>query len=143
MRIDYRLARHAGLALLALILTFKPLQAEPPGVIPTNPVPILITTGNTFQVLFQSVGIGGARRSLTIQNNNATDACILLIGGPWVAGDTTASTRTVNGASFTAAKAGIALPAGQSYTRYYPYVPADQILATCTTTADSLYADNQ
>jgi hypothetical protein len=37
----------------------------------------------------------------------------------------------------------ILLLPGGSYTRYYPYVPADAIHATCTTTNDTLYIDTQ
>jgi hypothetical protein len=101
-----------------------------------------ITTGNTFQLLQAA----SPRRSMTVQNNNATgtETCFLLIGGPWVAGDTTASTRTVNGATITAANDAILLPgAGGSYSRYFPYIPSDQLLITCATNNDTFYADVQ
>ena len=43
-----------------------------------------------------------------------------------------------------AAQAAILLQPGQSYTRYWPFVPNDQILGTCTTSSsDSLYVDTQ
>jgi hypothetical protein len=35
------------------------------------------------------------------------------------------------------------LVAGGSYTRYYPYVPSDEIEGTCATTSDTLYIDFQ
>ena len=106
----------------------------------TNAVPAKITTGLTFQVLLAAVS---TRLSITIQNNNAADACNIIVGGPWAAADTTSTARTINGISLTGAQASIALAAGQSYTRYYPLVPNDQILGTCTTTGDSIYVDTQ
>lgn len=107
-------------------------------------VPTIITTGNTFQVVLPSnLNTGIRRQSLTIENNNATDNCFILIGGPWAAGDTTATSRTINGVSITSVKDGILLLPGGQYTRYWPLVPSDQILATCASTSDSLYVDVQ
>ena len=106
----------------------------------TNPTPKLITTGLTYQ---QILPANGGRGSLTIQNNNASDQCELLVGGPWQAGDTTSTSRTVGGVSVTALQGSIVLAAGQAYTRYYPYVPSDIILATCASNGDSLYVDTQ
>ncbi len=113
----------------------------------TNIGTVKITTGLTFQLLYP---INQSRQSLTIENNNisGTDTCYILIGGPWQAGDTTSTTRNVIGGdgvsrSLTGAQAALTLAVNGSYTRYYPLVPSDQILATCTTTADSLYADSQ
>ena len=111
----------------------------------TSASPVLITTGLTYQQVLPSVTLNN-RRSITIQNNNASDNCELIIvgvGSPWLVGDTTASSRSVNGVSLTALKASIVLQPGQSYTRYFPYIPSDQFLATCTTTGDSLYVDTQ
>jgi len=67
------------------------------------------------------------RRSLTIQNNNISDNCWLFIG---------ANASATKGTS-------ILLTPGQSYTRYYPYIPSDNISATCATTNDTLYIDTQ
>lgn len=106
----------------------------------TNPSPKLITTGLTYQ---QILPANGGRLSLTIQNNNATDNCEILIAGPWQAGDTTTTSRAVAGQTLTALQGSIVLLAGTAYTRYYPYIPSDPILATCTTTGDSLYVDTQ
>lgn len=126
--------------LIALLLPGVALAQAPSFPAKTTPLPGLIATGNTFQVI---AAADMNRRSLTIQNNNASDSCQLLVGGPWQAGDTASSSRTVNGASLTAAQASIALTAGMSYTRYFPYVPNDAILITCATTGDSYYADVQ
>lgn len=124
---------------LALLSLTAPACAQESSPAKTTPLSGLITTGNTFQVL----SAAATRRSLTIQNNNATDSCQLLVGGPWQAGDTTATTRSVNGASIAAAKAALVLSAGTQYGRYFPFVPNDQILITCATTGDSYYADVQ
>lgn len=124
------------LALFALALS--PLSAQT--IKGTIPSPVNITTGLTYQVV---VVASGQRLSLTVQNNNSTDSCWLILGGPFVAGDTTATSRTVNGASLTALKASILLLPGASYTRYAPYIPGDAVLGTCTSTNDSIYADTQ
>lgn len=89
----------------------------------------VITTGNTFQVVLPIILLAN-RRSLTIQNNNTSDTCWITFG----TGVTAAN----------AAKASsIALSAGQAYTRYYPYVPSDEIEGTCASNSDTLYIDVQ
>lgn len=88
---------------------------------------VAITTGNTFQQVLAVLGSPPAiRRSLTIQNNNASDSCWVFVGG----GSATKATA-------------ILLTTGQAYTRYFPYVPSDAIQATCANTADTLYVDTQ
>jgi hypothetical protein len=96
---------------------------------------VTIATGNTFQtILASNVGTAARRQSLTIQNNNTTDSC-------WLSFGKIGSTTITAG---NAAKASsILLLAGGSYTRYWPYVPNDEIEATCTTTSDTLYLDTQ
>lgn len=110
--------------------------------VPTDNWSVSITTGNTFQ---QVQPRSDARRSLTIQNNNASDSCYVNIDGSVIAGNTTATSVTTKASAvaITAAKASVLLSAGQSYTRYYPYVPSGPIVVTCATTASSLYVDMQ
>ena len=81
---------------------------------PTVNSSITITAGNTFQTVFPAIGSPPAiRRSVTIQNNNASDSCWIFVG------------------SGAATKANsILLTSGQAYTRYYPYVPSDAIQGT-------------
>jgi hypothetical protein len=111
----------AGLALAALCLT-GPAFAQT--VAQTTNASAVITTGGTFQTVLPAVTLTSQRRSLTINNNNATDACWVFLG------------------SGTAAKGtSIMLLAGATYARYYPYIPNDAIQATCTTSADTLYVD--
>lgn len=107
---------------------------------PTTAWSAKITTGLTYQQLLSQ---GNARRSVTIQNNNASDACYITVGGPVAAGNTTSTSVTINGVSMTAQQASILLSAGQAYTRYYPFPPNDVILGTCATTGDSIYVDTQ
>lgn len=116
--------------------------ARAQGAVPSDNWTVSITTGNTYQTVQSS---NNSRRSLTIQNNNASDACYLNIDGSVPAGSTTASNVTTTGSkqTVTAAKASMLLSAGQSYTRYYPYVPSGPIVATCAANGDSLYVDIQ
>ena len=92
-------------------------------------VPTTITTGNTFQSALASIiGTSSARLSLTVQNNNTnTDNC-------WVYPGPTASATEA---------AAILLAPGQSYQRYWPRVPPDNIAVTCAGNADTMYVDHQ
>ena len=96
---------------------------------PTINGSVSITTGNTFQQALPAVGTPPAiRRSLTVQNNNTTtDAC-------WVYLGVTANATKANS---------IELLQGNSYSRYFPYVPSDAVQVTCATTADTVYVDTQ
>lgn len=91
---------------------------------------VVIAAGNTFQTALASI-IGNTsvqRQALTIQNNNTTtDNCWLYLGP---------------NASATKATS-ILLAPGQAYTRYWPFVPSDEINLTCATTSDTMYVDNQ
>jgi hypothetical protein len=134
----------AGLG-FALLLATSPSLAQQTSTAGTIASPAVIAAGLTFQQVLASVPSNN-RHSLSIQNNNPTDNCnIILVGGgsPWVAGDTTSTARTINGVSVTGAKASILLLPGGSYTRYYPFIPPEQILGTCASTGDSLYVDTQ
>lgn len=105
--------------------------------LPTNRVAVVIVTGNAFQTI---LAVSASRRSLTIQNNNATDSCWLDFGSapafpPAVGVPITAGTATKAGAE-------LLLPGG-SLSRYYPYVPSDELEATCTTTGDTMRIEYQ
>lgn len=100
--------------------------AESPSNIPTTNLSVTIATGNTFQQIVAQQTSG--RKSITIQNNNTSgDNCWIFIG------PTASATKATS----------ILLGQGGSYQRYYPYVPSDNIAATCTNTSDSLYVDVQ
>jgi hypothetical protein len=105
-------------------------SAQTPTPAATTNGSVVITTGNIFQPILAALGAPPAqRRSLTIENNNATDSCFVFIMG---VGETTP----------TAARSILLLPGG-SYTRYFPYVPADAIQGTCASNSDTLYVDTQ
>lgn len=113
------------LAAAALLLVVA-VSAAAQTAAPTVNGSVVIATGNTFQTVLAAITGFTQRRSLTIQNNNATDSCWVFIG----------SGTATKGTS-------ILLLAGGSYTRYYPYLPSDAIQATCATSSDTLYLDTQ
>lgn len=89
---------------------------------------VVIASGGTFQQVLPSI-VGNSdavRQSLTIQNNNASHACWIYLG----------SGTATEGTS-------ISLPAAAFYVRHWPYVPSDEIQATCASTSDTLYVDTQ
>lgn len=90
---------------------------------------VVIAAGNTFQsVLAATVVNSQTRHSITIQNNNTnTDNCWVFLGP--------------NGSATKATS--ILLGPGGSYQRYAPFLPAENISATCTTTNDTIYLDVQ
>lgn len=138
MRFHPLLLRGALAFLIGFALAYlAPAHAQTPKA--NIPASISITTGLTYQAVLAA----GAKFSMTIENNNSLDSCWIIIGAPFVAGDTTATSRTVAGASITALKASILLLPGASYFRSAPYIPSDPIIATCTSTGDSLYVDTQ
>jgi hypothetical protein len=116
-------------AILAFALTAGIVSAHAQTNAATTNGSISITTGNTFQQALAALGVSPAnRRSLTIENNNTNgDNCWVFIG------PTASATKGTS----------ILLTPGGSYTRYFPYVPSDNIAATCVTTSDTLYVDTQ
>ena len=103
---------------------------------PTINGSVVITTGNTFQTVLAAVSTGGvARRSLTIQNNNANSSC--------QSANTCDLCWVFIGAGTATEAKSIELAATQAYTRYYPYAPSDAIQATCASNSDTLYVDTQ
>lgn len=108
-----------------LVLSAAVARAQSTAAATTNGS-VVIATGNTFQTVLAALAAQTLRRSLTIENNNASDSCWIYIGS----GSATKGTS-------------ILLLAGGSYTRYYPYVPSDAIQATCATSSDTLYVDTQ
>lgn len=119
----------------SLFLALSCLGAMAQTVAQTTNGSVVIATGNTFQMALAAVTQTNQRRSLTIENNNATDSCWITFGA------------LANGTKITAANASkansILLIPGGSLTRYYPYVPNDEIEATCAANSDTLYIDTQ
>lgn len=119
--------------LLSLLITLGLVgivnAQQHPTTLGTTIVTVTITSGNTFQSLLSSVTPNRqGRQSITIQNNNTnSDNCWIFLGA------TASATKATS----------ILLGPGGSYQRYYPYVPSDNIAATCTSTNDTLYLDWQ
>jgi hypothetical protein len=120
--------------LLLALLTSSPALAEPPKMFATTDSSVVIVTGNTFQAVLAAPVARALRQSLTIQNNNATDSCWITFG--------TKSGTLITAGNATKANS-ILLLAGGSYTRYYPFIPSDEIEGTCATSSDTLYVDKQ
>jgi curli biogenesis system outer membrane secretion channel CsgG len=119
------------LAALLLVACLGIAPATAQTVAATKNGSVTIATGGTFQTVLPAVTSNSQRRSLTIQNNQTTtDNCWIQFG------------VGVTSANATAAKS-ILLQPGQSFVRYYPYVPSDEIEATCASTSDTLYVDTQ
>lgn len=112
------------LLLIGALLWSPPLWAQTrPMNLGTVNASAVIATGNTFQSVLAA---RANRQSLTIENNNTNgDNCWVYVGA---------------NASATKGTAMLLLPGG-SYQRYFPYVPNDNISATCATTSDTLYVD--
>src|SRR4051812_23378916 len=69
-------------AIFAIALSFASERAAAQTVpAATTNASAVIATGNTFQTILAALGPAPAqRRSLTIENNNATDSCWVFIG---------------------------------------------------------------
>lgn len=117
--------RRLALAVLAAVAIYSPAHAENNRT--TINTPTTIVTGNTFQTILKATN----RWALTIENNNTNgDNCWIEFG------------VGITFSNATKANSALLLPGG-SYTRYYPYIPSDEIEATCATASDSLYVDTQ
>ena len=86
---------------------------------------VRIDTGNTFQQVIGSNGSATERRALIIKNSNTNgDTC-------WV----------YFGSAKASKEESVILASGGSYVRYWPFVSADAMLATCASTSDTLYVE--
>jgi hypothetical protein len=120
--------RRLTLIASTFLLLLSAAIAQTPTPAATTNRSVVIATGNTFQQILAALALPPATiRSLTIENNNAADNCWIFIG---------ATASATKGTSI------LLLPGG-SYTRYYPYIPSDNIAATCAATSDTLYVDTQ
>jgi hypothetical protein len=132
-------------AFLLGVIVSSPAVAEPPVDIPEANLSIKVATGNTYQAIVPALPNPPqqSRRSITIENNNATDICEIDVTGAVAIGDTTATAHTIGGVSLTAIQASIRLLPGGSWQRYYPFIPSNAIVGTCDSTGDSLYVSGQ
>lgn len=101
-----------------------PITTNVQGAQTTTNNSIVIGTGNTFQ---QIMPANTARKALTLVNNNSNgDTCWIYIGG-----------------GSASKNASIPLAQNSQYFRNTGPIPGDVIQATCTTSADTLYADQE
>lgn len=112
-------------------------QSTTPGSLTNHSQPV--ATGNTYQQLLAAA----VHKSVSIQNNNATDTCEIDPTGTVNGGDTTSTSKTIGGKTLTAIQVSIELLPGQAWTRYYPYIPNNAIVGTCSSSSDSIYVDTQ
>jgi hypothetical protein len=90
---------------------------------PSDHCSVTIVTANKFQqVLAPNKANAPEGRGLTIENNNTNgDGCWVYIGSGAASKETSQQ-----------------LTAGESYVRYWPFVPSDGIQATCASSSDTL-----
>jgi hypothetical protein len=93
----------------------------------TLSTPTTITTANQFQTILGATSGVTMRQQLTVENNNTSNVfCYLFFG--------TSTATTPNS---------LLLNSGIPYQRNFPFIPNDQLQATCTLTGGSLFLSVQ
>ncbi|HEY2535025.1 MAG TPA: hypothetical protein VGJ20_45175 [Xanthobacteraceae bacterium] len=111
-------------ALLSASVAFAQPSTPAAGNRPTTHTVITIATGHRFQQVWPS---SSKLEGLIIENNNTNgDDCWIFIGS----GNATTAGSTL-------------LPKGESYRRYWPFVPSEAIQATCESSGDTLSIETQ
>jgi hypothetical protein len=83
---------------------------------------VTIATGNVFQQVIGSNGSAAERQAIIIKNDNSNgDPCWVFFGS--------------NKAS---KEKSVIVASGDSYVRYWPFVPSDAMQATCASSSDAL-----
>jgi len=119
----------AASLIIACLLSPSPIFAQQTTP-PQQPTEMLvkIVTGNKFQQILPENTAGNDRRALTIINNNTNgDSCWVFVG--------------TGGASKE--KSDKALAPGDKFVKYWPFVPSDEIQATCASSSDTLSIEYQ
>lgn len=115
----------ASFLTIACLLSSSPVLAQQP--LPTKNL-VTIVTGNKFQEILPESDTGKDRRALTITNNNTNgDACWVFVGTGHASKE----------------KSDQVLAPGADYVRYWPFVPSDEIQATCASGSDTLAVEYQ
>lgn len=117
-----------GPASLAIfwLLSSSPIFAQQQSA-PTQTA-VTIVIGNKFQQILPENDTGKDRRSLIIHNSNTNgDRCWVFVGTG------RASTE----------KSDKVLAPGDEYEQYWPFVPSDEIQATCASSSDTLSVEYQ
>jgi hypothetical protein len=87
---------------------------------------VTIVTGNKFQKILPENNTGKDRRALVIENANG-DSCWVFVGA----------------GRATKEKSDKVLAPGDKYVEYWPFVPSDEIQATCASGSDTLNVEYQ
>jgi hypothetical protein len=122
---DAYIAQGGALAIACLLLS-SPIFAQQPATSTKNLVTIV--TGNKFQQILPENDTGKDRRALVIVNKNTNgDSCWIFIG---------------NGRA-SKEKSKKVLAPNEEYLQYWPFVPSDEIQATCASSSDRLSVEYQ
>lgn len=112
---------------VACLLWSPPIFAQQTSQAPSAQQPtdtlVTIATGNKFQQILPENNSGKDRRALVIENKNTNgDSCWVFVG---------------TGEASKEESDQILAP-GDEYIKYWPFVPADEIQATCASSSDTL-----
>lgn len=117
---DACMALRAALAVACILLSSPIFAQQTPA--PTKTL-VTIVTGDKFQQILPQNNTGKDRRALTISNNNTNgDSCWVYVGT----------------GSASKEKSDKVLGPGAKYVAYWPFVPSDEIQATCASSSDTL-----
>ena len=115
----------ASLAVLYLLSPSPIFAQQPPAATETL---VTIVTKNKFQQLLPENTTGKDRRALIIKNTNTNgDTCWVFVGAGRASKE----------------KSDQVLGPGEEYVQYWPFVPSDEVQATCASTSDSLSVEYQ
>jgi hypothetical protein len=119
------MARGVAFAVACLLLPSPIFAQQTPASIRVS---VSIVAGNKFQQILPEDSTGKARRVLVIDNNNTNgDNCWVFVGGSRASKE----------------KSDKVLAPGDEYVKYWPFVPSDEIQATCASSSDTLSVEYQ
>ncbi|MGA7787723.1 MAG: hypothetical protein WCA56_06115 [Xanthobacteraceae bacterium] len=122
---DACMALGVALAVVRILLSSPIFAQQTPASIKTL---VTIVTGNKFQQILPENNTGKDRRGLVIDNKNANgDSCWVFVG-------------TGRASKEQSDKV---LAPGDEYVEYWPFVPSDEIQATCASSSDTLNVEYQ
>jgi hypothetical protein len=116
----------ASLAIVYLLSPTPIFAQQPPASTKTS---VTIVTGNKFQKILPENDTGKDRRAALIIDNNNTngDSCWVFVGTGRASQE----------------KSDKVLAPGERYVRYWPFVPSDEVQATCASSSDTLSIEYQ
>jgi hypothetical protein len=122
---DAYMALGAALTVACLLLSSPTFAQLTPA---STKILVTIVTGNKFQEILPENNTGKDRRALVIDNKNTNgDNCWVFVG-------TGRATKE---------KSDKVLAPGDEYVEFWPFVPSDEIQATCASSSDTLDVEFQ